>query len=112
MSIETFSDSPAAVKTPYLGFGSAQELYESTVRRFAYAIVVPNEQLPEDLRDNRTDGVSLLKLIETAEQEPEIDHAAERARRVELYARQMDAGSEEIEYLDFVADQATKNLEL
>lgn len=66
-------------------------------------VMVPNDWLPEDFRDNRTDSVSLSDLERKcdARQVGETDHQEEKRekdRRIELYAS-MIASGQEITYL-------------
>ena len=66
-------------------------------------IVVPNSWLPEDFRDNRTDGVTLAELDMKCDRQEigETDHQIEKRekdRRIELYAS-MIASGQEITYL-------------
>jgi len=66
-------------------------------------IVVPNDWLPEEFRDNRTDGVTLADLDRKCDAmlDKPTDHQIEKAekdKRIELYAA-MIANGEEITYL-------------
>lgn len=66
-------------------------------------IVVPNDWLPDDFRDHRTDGVSLADLERKCDsmEKGETDHQEEKRqkdRRIELY-RTMIASGQEISYL-------------
>ena len=66
-------------------------------------VLVPNDWLPEDFRDNRTDSVSLADLERKcdARQVGETDHQEEKRekdRRIELYSS-MIANGQEITYL-------------
>lgn len=66
-------------------------------------VVVPNSWLPEDFRDNRTDGVTLSELEEKCDRREvgETDHQIEKRekdKRIELYAS-MIASGQEITYL-------------
>lgn len=66
-------------------------------------IVVPNHWLPEDFRDNRTNGVTLADLDRKcdAREIGETDHQIEKRekdRRIEIYAS-MIANGQEIEYI-------------
>ena len=66
-------------------------------------IVVPNDWLPDDFRDHRTDGVSLADLERKCDsmEKGETDHQEEKRqkdRRIELY-RGMIASGQEITYL-------------
>jgi hypothetical protein len=66
-------------------------------------IVIPNDWLPENFRDNRTDGVSLADLeskcdsLEIGETDHQIEKR-EKDRRIFLYASQIASG-QEITYL-------------
>ena len=62
-------------------------------------ITVPNELLPEGLRDNRTlDGRTLASINKILDKRSEPSEAAkekaERLRRVQIYSAQIDAGQE------------------
>ena len=61
-------------------------------------LFVPNDLLPEDFQDQRTDCVSLAKLEKKcAAKELETNAAyekKEKAKRVEMYAKQIAAGRE------------------
>lgn len=66
-------------------------------------VVVPNSWLPEDFRDNRTDGVTLADLERKcdARDDVETDHQIEKSekdRRIQQYAM-MIANGQEIEYI-------------
>lgn len=66
---------------------------------------IPNEKLPEKYRDNRTDAVSLATLRKKCQAEDELcsnyEHEKrEKARRVEIYRKQVDNG-EEISYVPY-----------
>lgn len=79
------------------------ELMAELERVICDMIVVPNDWLPEDFRDNRTDGVTLADLDRkcNSREITETDHQIEKNekdRRIELYA-QMIADGKEIEYL-------------
>jgi len=67
------------------------------------AILVPNDWLPENFRDNRTDSVSLSDLETKCDnmQISETDHQEEKRekdRRIALYREMIDNG-QEITYL-------------
>ena len=67
------------------------------------SIVVPNSWLPEDFRDNRTDGVTLEELDNKCDSREivETDHQTEKRekdKRIALYAS-MIAEGKEITYL-------------
>ena len=66
-------------------------------------IVVPNSWLPEDFRDNRTDGVTLADLERKcdARDSVETDHQIEKRekdKRIAIYAAMIENG-QEIAYL-------------
>lgn len=74
--------------------------FERTVRE---VILVPNDWLPENFRDNRTDSVSLADLEAKCDSMliGETDHQIEKRekdRRIALYAAQIASG-QEITYL-------------
>ena len=68
---------------------------EAAVKRCLY---VPNHLLPEDFQDHRTDSVSLAALEKKCEaRELLSDHEyekREKAKRVEMYSKQIAAGRE------------------
>jgi|TARA_B100000073_G_C23566967_1_gene506489 hypothetical protein len=68
---------------------------EAAARR---VITVPNHLLPEDFQDNRTDGVTLAALEKKCDaRDLETNHEyekREKAKRVEMYAKQIAAGRE------------------
>jgi hypothetical protein len=74
--------------------------FERTVRE---VILVPNDWLPENFRDNRTDSVSLADLerkcdsLEVGETDHQIEKR-EKDKRIALYAEQI-ANGQEITYL-------------
>lgn len=80
------------------------ELLAELERVVKEAIAVPNDWLPENFRDHRTDSVTLADLerkcdVRDAE---ETDHQItkrEKARRIEAYAA-MVANDQPIEYID------------
>jgi hypothetical protein len=79
------------------------ELIAELERVIRDIIVVPNEWLPEDFRDNRTDGVSLVDLERKcdARNSVETDHQIEKHekdKRISIYAA-MIANGQEITYL-------------
>lgn len=79
------------------------ELIAELERVIRDVIVVPNEWLPEDFRDHRTDGVTLADLDRKCDsmERGETDHQIEKKekdRRVEAYAV-MIANNQEIEYI-------------
>lgn len=74
---------------------------ESAIRDM---IVVPNDWLPEEFKDNRTDGVTLADLEKKCDRRErgETDHENEKRekdKRIALYAK-MIANGEEIQYLN------------
>lgn len=74
--------------------------FERTVRE---VILVPNDWLPENFRDNRTDSVSLADLEAKCDSMliGETDHQIEKRekdRRIEAYAA-MIANGQEISYI-------------
>jgi hypothetical protein len=79
------------------------ELISQFERVIKDAIVVPNDWLPEDFRDNRTDGVSLADLESKCDSrdKTETDHQIEKIekdRRVAIYSAMIENG-QEITYL-------------
>lgn len=73
---------------------------ESAVRDM---IVVPNDWLPEEFKDHRTDGVTLSDLEKKCDRRDgvETDHQSEKRekdKRIALYAT-MIANGQEIQYL-------------
>ncbi len=79
------------------------ELIAEFERLIKDIIVVPNDWLPEDFRDNRTDGVSLADLESKcdAREMGETDHQIEKRekdKRIAIYSA-MIANGQEIEYL-------------
>ena len=79
------------------------ELIAELERVIRDVIVVPNEWLPEDFRDYRTDGVTLADLDRKCDsmERGETDHQIEKRkkdRRVEAYAA-MIANNQEIAYI-------------
>lgn len=79
------------------------ELIAELERVIRDVIVVPNEWLPEDFRDHRTDGVTLADLDRKCDsmEHGETDHQIEKRekdRRIEAYAA-MIANNQEIEYI-------------
>ena len=74
--------------------------FENTIREM---IMVPNDWLPENFRDNRTDSVSLADLERKCDalEIGQTDHQLEKAekdKRIALYAAQIASG-QEITYL-------------
>lgn len=66
-------------------------------------IVVPNDWLPEDFRDNRTDGVTLADLESKCDKRDDIEtehqkEKMEKDKRILLYRNMIEHG-EEITYL-------------
>lgn len=79
------------------------ELIAELERVIRDVVVVPNEWLPEDFRDHRTDGVTLADLDRKCDsmERGETDHQIEKRekdRRIEVYAA-MIANNQEIEYI-------------
>jgi hypothetical protein len=79
------------------------ELMAELKRVIRDVIVVPNEWLPEDFRDNRTDGVSLADLENKCDSHDKIetDHKIEKIekdRRIAIYTAMIENG-QEITYL-------------
>lgn len=79
------------------------ELISEFDRVIKSVIVVPNSWLPENFRDNRTDGVTLEDLESKCDSLGigETDHQIEKRekdKRISLYADQIAAG-QEITYL-------------
>jgi hypothetical protein len=79
------------------------ELISEFDRVIKSVIVVPNSWLPENFRDNRTDGVTLEDLENKCDSLGinETDHQIEKRekdRRISLYASQIASG-QEITYL-------------
>jgi hypothetical protein len=82
---------------------NAYELMADLERVVRDIIVVPNEWLPEDFRDNRTDGVSLADLERKCDTRDgvETDHQIEKRekdKRISIYAAMIENG-QEITYL-------------
>jgi hypothetical protein len=79
------------------------ELLAEFERTIKDIILVPNDWLPENFKDNRTDSVSLADLerkcdsLEIGETDHQIEKR-EKDRRISLYA-QMIEKEQEIEYL-------------
>ena len=61
-------------------------------------LMVPNELLPENFQDHRTDSVSLAKLEKKCETIDLLSdheyHKREKSKRVEMYSKQIAAGRE------------------
>jgi hypothetical protein len=79
------------------------ELMAEFERLIKDMIVVPNDWLPEDFRDNRTDGVSLSDLERKCDSRDsvETDHQIEKMakdKRIAIYAAMIENG-QEITYL-------------
>ena len=79
------------------------ELIAELERVIRDVIVVPNDWLPEDFKDHRTDGVTLADLDRKCDAmlDKPTDHQLEKVekdRRIEMYA-EMIANGEEITYL-------------
>ena len=79
------------------------ELIDEMARVVKECLFIPNEKLPENFRDNRTDCVSLADLerkcdsVERCETDHE-EEKREKARRIELYRGMVESG-QEIAYL-------------
>lgn len=79
------------------------ELIAEFERMVREVILVPNDWLPENFRDNRTDSVSLSDLerkcdsLEICETDYQIEKR-EKDKRIALYAEQIASG-QEITYL-------------
>lgn len=79
------------------------ELIREFERVVRDVVVIPNDWLPEDFRDNRTDGVTLSDLESKCDSREitETDYQLEKMekdKRIELYASMIQNG-EEITYL-------------
>lgn len=79
------------------------ELMAELERVIRDVIVVPNDWLPEDFKDHRTDGVTLADLDRKCDAmlDKPTDHQLEKIekdRRIEMYAT-MIANGQEITYL-------------
>lgn len=79
------------------------ELMAEFERMIKDIVLVPNDWLPENFRDNRTDSVSLADLERKcdAREIGETDHQIEKRekdKRIALYAAQISSG-QEISYL-------------
>ena len=79
------------------------ELMAELERVIRDVIVVPNDWLPEDFKDHRTDGVTLVDLDSKCDAmlDKPTDHQLEKVekdKRIELYAT-MIANGQEITYL-------------
>ena len=79
------------------------ELMSKFERIVRDVIVVPNDWLPEDFRDHRTDGVTLADLERKCDARDviETDHQIEKRekdKRIAIYAA-MIANGQEIEYI-------------
>jgi len=79
------------------------ELISELERVIRDVIVVPNDWLPEDFKDHRTDGVTLADLDSKCDAmlDKPTDHQLEKTekdKRIELYAA-MIANGQEITYL-------------
>lgn len=79
------------------------ELMAELNRVIRDVIVVPNDWLPEDFKDHRTDGVTLADLDRKCDAmlDKPTDHQLEKVekdRRIEMYAA-MIANGQEITYL-------------
>ena len=80
------------------------ELLEKFQEQLKECIYVSNDKLPDEFRDNRTDGVSLATLEKKCDERDRLSDferdRTERARRVEVYAEQV-ATTGEISYLPY-----------
>lgn len=79
------------------------ELISELERVIRDVIVVPNDWLPEDFKDHRTDGVTLADLDRKCDAmlDKPTDHQLEKVekdRRIEMYAAMIENG-QEITYL-------------
>lgn len=79
------------------------ELIDELARVIKECLFVPNEKLPENFQDNRTDCVSLADLERKCDsmEKGETDHQEEKRekdRRIALY-REMIENGQEITYL-------------
>jgi len=80
------------------------ELLAEYKKQIKECFTVPNEWLPEDFRDNRTDCVSLADVERKCDERDRCtlsnfeEEAIERAKRVQIYRDQIQRGKE-IEYL-------------
>ena len=82
---------------------NSYELMAELERVIRDVIVVPNDWLPEDFKDHRTDGVTLADLDRKCDSmlDKPTDHQLEKIekdKRIEMYAA-MIANGEEITYL-------------
>ena len=80
------------------------ELLAEYKKQIKECLTVPNDWLPEDFRDNRTDCVSLADVERKCDERDCSalssfeEEAIERAKRVQIYRDQIQQGRE-IEYL-------------
>ena len=79
------------------------EMIRELERVIRDVIVVPNDWLPEDFKDHRTDGVTLADLDRKCDDllDKPTDHQLEKMekdKRIDLYAAMIENG-EEITYL-------------
>ena len=76
------------------------ELLAEYKKQIKECFTVPNEWLPEDFRDNRTDCVSLADVERKCDQRDRCtlssfeEESIERAKRVQAYRTQIDRGEE------------------
>ena len=80
------------------------ELLEQLKKDVKECFTVPNDWLPEEFRDNRTDCVSLAGIERKCDERDRStlsnfeEESIERAKRVQIYHNQIDKG-EKISYL-------------
>lgn len=80
------------------------ELLAQYKKQIKECFTVPNDWLPEEFRDNRTDCVSLADVEQKCDARDRCtlsnfeEESIERAKRVQIYRDQIQRG-EEIEYL-------------
>ena len=80
------------------------ELLAQYEKQIKECFTMPNDWLPEDFRDNRTDCVSLADIERKCDARDRCtlsnfeEESIERAKRVQIYRDQIQRG-EEIEYL-------------
>jgi hypothetical protein len=81
---------------------TAKELFAEFDKAIAECIVVPNEILPEQYRDERTDGVTLANIQKRIDYLDGVSDAEEekyeKDLRIAVYREAIDKG-QEIEYL-------------
>ena len=80
------------------------QLLEQLKKDVKECFTVPNEWLPEEFRDHRSDSVSLAEVERKCDERDRCtlssfeEEAIERAKRVQIYRNQIERGGE-IEYL-------------